>query len=161
LIRPRLAGFEVTGDRLCKELAKQKKKVLFRFTIGSLNENQCAFWEPGAPKPEERIKSLKHAFNAGFKTSVSVEPMLDDNVGTLELVRAVDPYVTDTIWIGKMQRVPKIRNAHIDGFETRLAFIKEWQKDENILRLVKTLGANKKVKWKDSIKKVLKKHKKL
>ena len=147
--------------RLCKELAKQKKKVMFRFTIGSLNEGQCAFWEPGAPKPKERVKAIQHAFKAEFQTSVSIEPMLDDNAGTRELVRAVDPYVTDTIWIGKMQRVPKTQNAHIDGFDIRMAFVKEWQKDANILSLVESLKANKKVEWKDGIKKVLKKHKKL
>jgi len=63
---------------LCKELAGQKDKILFRFTIGSLKKSTCAFWEPGAPPPRERISALHHAFNQGYATSVSIEPMLEE-----------------------------------------------------------------------------------
>jgi hypothetical protein len=52
---------------LCKELAGQKDKILFRFTIGSLKKSTCAFWEPGAPPPRERISALQHAFNVRVK----------------------------------------------------------------------------------------------
>ena len=77
---------------LCKELADRKKDILFRFTIGSLNKSTCVFWEPGAPPRRERIAALKHAFDRGFSTSVSIEPMLEDREGICELVAEVEPY---------------------------------------------------------------------
>ena len=87
---------------LCREFADHKESLLFRFTIGTLNRKLAAFWEPGAPAPAERIRALKHAFRLGFKTSVSAEPMIGDADDTVELVNRVSPYVTDTVWIGKM-----------------------------------------------------------
>ena len=145
-------------ETLCRELTPNRDKVMFRFSIGSLNEQQTDFWEPGAPKPSERITALQYAYNAGYATSVSAEPMLDDNLGMRKLVNTVDPYVTDTIWLGKMQRVNRVQNHGFTGFDMRLAFIKEWQSDENILHLVKLLATHPKVKWKDSISKVIKKN---
>ena len=145
---------------LCQELADCKDDILFRFTIGSLNEAICAFWEPGAPLPAERVSALKHAFECGFATSVSVEPMLDDRAGTCALVAEVEPYVTDTIWVGKMQRIPRKQNAHVDGFMTAAARIKSQQTDAEVLQLVKALEDNPKVRWKDSIKAVLQKNSK-
>ena len=145
-------------ETLCRELEPQKANVMFRFSLGTLNQQQTDFWEPFAPKPNERLAALQHAYKAGYKTSISAEPMLDDNLGMLELVKAVDPLVTDTIWLGKMQRVNGTQNRGIEGFAIRLAFIKEWQRDEYILRLVELLATNPKVKWKDSIKRVIEKH---
>lgn len=142
---------------LCKELADDKTKLLFRFTIGSLKPAQCAFWEPGAPSPMERIKALRHAFAKGFQTSVSIEPMLDDRAGIFELVSVVEPFVTDTIWVGKMQRVPQKYNAHIPNFATELAKVKARQTDGEILELVRALTDRSKVRWKDSIKAVIEK----
>jgi DNA repair photolyase len=141
---------------LCKELAEQKGDILFRFTIGSLNKSTCAFWEPGAPPPRERIAALKHAFDRGFSTSVSMEPMLEDREGIYALVAEVEPYATDTVWIGKMQRIPRKQNAHVKGFAEAAAKIKAQQTDDEILKLVKALKGHKKVRWKDSIKAVLK-----
>jgi DNA repair photolyase len=142
---------------LCKGLADYKTKLLFRFTIGSLKPAQCAFWEPGAPSPLERIKALQHAFAKGFQTSVSIEPMLDDRAGIVELVSVVEPFVTDTIWVGKMQRVPQKYNAHILNFATELAKVKARQTDGEILELVRALTDRSKVRWKDSIKAVIEK----
>ena len=143
---------------LCRELKLAKAKVMFRFSLGTLNAQQTDFWEPVAPKPSERLAALKHAFKMGYSTSISAEPMLDDNVGIMKLVQTVKPYVTDTIWLGKMQRVNRAQNHVLDGFDVRLAFINEWQTDENILDLVDRLRTHAKVKWKDSIKKVIAEH---
>jgi DNA repair photolyase len=122
-----------------------------------LKPEQCAFWEPGAPTPQERIEALRHAFEHQFQTSVSIEPMLDDRAGICDLVSVVEPFVTDTIWIGKMQRIPQKNNSHVPNFAAELARIRTWQQDGEILELVSALTGRSKVRWKDSVKAVLEK----
>ena len=90
-------------QKICKELKYWKNQILFRFTIGTLNDEVRAFWEPGAPHVKERIKALEYAFNTGWKTSVSIEPYLDANV--IELVKKLEPFITDTLWIGPMNKI--------------------------------------------------------
>jgi len=85
-------------EKMCSELTEFKNHILFRFTIGALDNKILKFWEPGAPTFGERFNSLQHAFNAGFKTSVSCEPMLD-SLGMVQLFDVLNPYVTDSIWI--------------------------------------------------------------
>ena len=140
---------------LCRELKEHKSKILFRFTIGSLDAVLCKFWEPGAPPPAERVACLRYAFEQGYATSVSCEPMLSDRGGIVGLVGEVEQWVTDTIWIGKMQRCPGKYNAHVKGFGVALALIKSQQTDTEILKLVEALQGNGKVRWKDSIKAVM------
>lgn len=143
---------------LCDGLREHEDRILFRFTIGSLAEATCAFWEPGASPPTERLAALRHAFEAGFQTSVSVEPMLEDLDGTRAVVEAVEPFVTDTIWLGKMNRMPRKRNAHVPGFGEAAEKIDAHRKDNRILALVDAFAGHPKIRWKDSVKKVLEKH---
>lgn len=143
---------------LCRGLESKKDKILFRFTIGSLDPKLSAFWEPYAPMPEERINALRHAHANGFATSVSVEPMLGSVDNTIKLVARLEPYVTDTLWLGKMQRIPVKLNAHVLGFTAARDLIREQQTDGEILRLVASLSNNPKVRWKDSIKAVIERH---
>ena len=91
-------------ERLCRELAAYKKKIVYRFTIGAMDDELLRFWEPGAPAFAERLAALKHAHAQGFRTSVSAEPMLDVP-HAFELYEALAPFVTDTIWFGKMNDV--------------------------------------------------------
>lgn len=140
---------------LCREFAGQKADILFRFTIGALDQGHCAYWEPGAPAPAERIRALRWAHAQGFATSVSVEPMLDSVDATIKLVDELTPHVTDTIWIGKMQRIPVMLNAQVPGFVAARDLVRARQTDAEILRLVEQLDGNPKVRWKDSIKAVL------
>lgn len=149
--KPHLSVIKV----LCKELKHAKNDVMFRFTIGSLNQDLCSFWEPGAPRITERLQCLRYAFDQGYATSVSAEPMLDDLEGTLALVDRVDPWTSDTIWLGKMGPIQWEYNSHVPGFVAAGNRIKSLQTDENILKLVSALAGRKKIRWKDSIKKVL------
>lgn len=89
--------------RLCTELSQWKGQIKFRFTIGTLNDNIRRYWEPFAPSITQRLKSLQYAFNNGWQTSVSIEPFLDSNL--LTTVNSIDPFVSDTIWIGPMNKV--------------------------------------------------------
>ncbi|MBF8303808.1 MAG: Radical protein [Dehalococcoidia bacterium] len=79
--------------------------IQFRFTITSLNDRLLSYWEPNAPSYEERLASLKYAYKMHFKTSVSIEPFLDYNPKIL--IEMVAPYVTESIWVGPMNYIPK------------------------------------------------------
>ena len=74
---------------LCTELAQYKSQVLFRFTIGTRKNDILKFWEPNAPRYEERLDCLKTAFQRGFQTSVSAEPFLDADI--VDLVYETTP----------------------------------------------------------------------
>ena len=142
---------------ICKEFKAYKNKILFRFTIGSKNSETLKFWEPNAPDYEERKQCLIYAFSKGFSTSVSCEPMLDEN--TVELVEELTPFVTNSIWLGKMNFLLRRLNMNgINDLETieKAKKLIEIQSDGNIKRLYDQLFANDKVKWKESIKKVVK-----
>lgn len=143
-------------ETICKKFSDYKNKILFRFTIGSNNSETLKFWEPDAPDFRERKSCLKYAFNKGFATSVSCEPMLDDNIE--ELVNELDPYITDSIWLGKMNFL--LRRLKMNGINDKATIDKakqliEIQSDDKIKKLFTKLSSNKKVKWKESIKKVV------
>jgi DNA repair photolyase len=72
--------------------------IEFRFTIGSGCNAILHYWEPNAPRLGDRLESLISAWQAGFRTSVSIEPMLDSVPE--RVVELVAPFVTETIWIG-------------------------------------------------------------
>ena len=139
---------------LCRELAGFKDQIQFRFTIGTLNETTAKFWEPGAPTPKERIEALKHAFQLGFRTSVSMEPMLDGVDGMIRLINTVAPFVTGTIWLGKMNEINRRVDQTRPGVRAAVEKIELQQSDANILRLHAILQTNPQVRWKDSIKAV-------
>lgn len=140
---------------LCRELSDYRDSIIFRFTIGSTDNDVLSFWEPGAPNFQERLSALKWAHITGYKTSVSIEPYLD---GTLmEVVNHVNDYVTDTIWVGLMNNIKR----RVDT--------KAWTKQEDAylddligLQKVKwvkffheCLKNNPKIRWKDSIRQLL------
>ena len=118
---------------ICNELCGFKDKILFRFTIGSSDSNTLKFWEPNAPDFAERLESLKYAFSEGYQTSVSSEPMLDDNIG--DVIDQVSPFVTDTIWLGKANHLRSrlALNGENDPVTIQKAEqLIAWQEDENI-----------------------------
>ena len=141
---------------ICKKFNNYKQKILFRFTIGSSNSDVLKFWEPGAPDFKERLESVKYAYNANFQISISCEPMLDNNIE--DLIEIMLPFVTDAIWLGKANfLLRRLKMNGINDFETIKKAIQliEWQKDENILILYKKYKHNPKIKWKESIKKIV------
>lgn len=143
---------------LCESLYQYKDQILFRFTIGTLLRDLITFWEPGAPKPIERVESLKWAYSYGFKTSVSMEPMLDTVDATVYIFRILSDYVTETIWIGKMNRIRSRVDISDPNILKVVQKLEHLQRDEEILRLVGQLNISPKVRWKDSIKEVIKKY---
>ncbi len=118
---------------ICNSFYKKKDLIQFRFTITSFNNDLLSFWEPNAPLFEERIESLIHSYNTGYKTSISIEPFLDKD--PFLLVDKLIPYVTESIWIGKMNYV-QTRNFTP---EEKLYFksIRKINNKVNLLRIVR------------------------
>jgi DNA repair photolyase len=143
-------------EKMCDELAPWKSQILFRFTIGSANDEILKRWEPGAPNFKERVKSLIYAFESGFETSVSCEPMLDKHIS--KVVDATSNYVTDAIWLGKPNKIVarvKMNNPGDDHWEALAKDLEALFDDDYIWRLYGMYKDNSKIRWKDSIKEVV------
>lgn len=142
--------------RLCAELLPHKNKLVFRFSIGSKDDTVLSYWEPGAPSYKDRLASLKHAHNAGFHTSVSCEPMLDANIDAV--IDAIRPYVTDSIWLGKINRLRSILPHNCPNTPDalrRAEALLATQSDTLIKALYQRHHHDPLIKWKDSIKSVV------
>jgi DNA repair photolyase len=149
---------KICVETICKELEPWKSNILFRFTIGTPSEDRAKFWEPGAPSIAERLNCLKYAYEKGFSTSVSMEPMLGTVEETLDMFTLMWGFVSDKIWIGKMNKIStRVRNDSPDIAAACDEVIK-YQGDENIMWLVNKLKDNSKIAWKDSIKEVIEKN---
>jgi DNA repair photolyase len=143
-------------EAICNQFGDYKERILFRFTIGSLDSEVLKFWEPNAPSFEERLASLKHAHSMGFMTSVSCEPALDTN--TIELAETVMPYVTDAVWLGKANRLKSIIKLNRGEDQVTQKAAEELIKSQSngwALGLYQHFKDNPQIKWKDSMKKVL------
>jgi DNA repair photolyase len=148
--------------QICDEFSDYKDKILFRFTIGSYSNKVLKFWEPGAPSLNERMKSLKYAHKCGYETSVSCEPMMDNKVD--KVIDAVKPYVTETIWLGKVNQMWNRlnRNTNMNNELVKKAEqLEQWQSDINILALYDKYKNDSMIMWKDSIQKVVARSKKV
>jgi DNA repair photolyase len=145
-------------DKLTNELKPFWTQILFRFTIGSPDSRILKSWEPNAPSYEERIKAVKLAFERGFQTSISCEPMLDTISNMCYLFRRAAPYITNSIWMGKandlIQRLSA--NGHKDqaSLDAAKEIIAYWN-DRAVGLLYEDLKNEPKVRWKESIKKVV------
>jgi hypothetical protein len=87
-------------QQLMYQLRQWRDQIVFRFTITSLSEHRLRHWEPHAPTFFERERALMHAHREGWTTSVSIEPYLDPD--PVPLLLRVFPYVTETVWLGKL-----------------------------------------------------------
>jgi len=134
---------------ICRDFFYYKDLIQFRFTITSIDNSLLRFWEEGAPTFEERFESLKFAFKMNYKTSVSIEPFLDSN--PKKLIDTIYPYISETIWIGKMNyisqnKIPKEDRANYK--KIRMIY-----SHKNLLSIINSLESYKKVRYKDSIRK--------
>lgn len=142
--------------RICDTFTEYKDQILFRFTIGSSSSITLRFWEPNAPDYAERKKALVYAYEAGYQTSISCEPMLDNKID--KVIDDLSQYVTDAIWLGKMNfAIRRLRTNGQLNDETKAAAeqLLEWQSDKNITALYNRYKDNPQIKWKESIKKVV------
>jgi len=141
-------------EKICAEFADFKDRVMFRFTIGAMDDDLLSYWEPGAPNFCHRLGCLEYAFQQGFQTSVSCEPMLDSEY-IVDLVTVLEPFVTNSIWIGKMNDTET--RVEIDSIEDQdaLQYVLDGQTDKRILEIYEELKDRPLIKWKESIKEVV------
>lgn len=145
-------------QNICNNFSDYKDWLLFRMTITSQDDELSKFWEPGAPLPGDRVKALQYAYDHGFQTSVSVEPMLDTVEATVTLYHSLTPYLTEDIWFGKMNAIDKRVTVSSPEMQQAVDLIKSQQQDKNILWLYEQLKDEPKIKWKDSIRDVAKRY---
>lgn len=146
--KPRLAIIK----KIVKDFSDYEQQIQFRFTITSSDDQLLKFWEPNAPRFRERLKSLQYAFKKGYKTSVSIEPFLDFN--PKPLVEIISPFVTESIWLGVMNYIPRnnVRKADASNYD----LIRKNYSEEHLKEIYEIFNKSPKIRWKDSIKTKLK-----
>ena len=141
-------------EKICARYTENREQIRFRFTIGCNNNELLAYWEPGAPSHEERLACLKYAYEHGFSTSVSVEPMLDGE-HIVEHVERLLPWISDSVWIGKMNCIRSRVRIENEVDESMVEAIEAGQTDERIMQIYDALKNIPKIRWKESVKKVV------
>jgi DNA repair photolyase len=143
-----------TIEALCAAFRPYRRQLQFRFSIGCCDDSFLRFWEPNAPCYAERKAALEYAFKSGFVTSVSVEPMLD-SANMDSLVADLMPFVTESIWIGKMNHIGRISKYVDDATRNALAQLDARQSDAIIKAIYARHKDNPMIRWKDSIMRVV------
>jgi len=143
---------------LLESLQDYKAAVLWRFTIGSADDRVLRFWEPHAPPFADRLNALRHAYTDGWRTSVSMEPMLDPFPQAV--IDRVRPMVTDSIWLGLMNNAAARISLNCEGKKCDAAHVlaRGLETAFNPHSVMKLYGWYKNdplIRWKDSIKKIV------
>jgi hypothetical protein len=133
-------------EKIDKRFSEFKNQIQFRFTITSKNNNLLKFWEPNAPLFEERMSALSFVFSNEYKTSVSIEPFLDHDPQAL--VKIVEPYSTESIWIGKMNYIQRNKLSETDM--SYYSQIRENYDKANLIKIYEDLKDSAKIRFKHS-----------
>jgi hypothetical protein len=102
-----------------------------------------------------RYRCLAAAFNQGFRTSVSAEPLIGGIETAKQVVKETEEKVTDTIWIGKMNKLRLRVDMKTDAISAAVQVIEEAQSDDHVLEMFDALKKHKLIRWKDSIRQVV------
>lgn len=141
---------------ICEALGEYRSQVMFRFTIGTKSNELLRFWEPYAPLFNERLACLKYAYNMRYRTSVSCEPYLDENV--VDLYLAVKPWITEDFWLGKLRYFNRRVDQSVltpEQIDKYVKPLKAAQSDETIWAIYHQLKDERLIKWKDSVREVI------
>ena len=141
---------------LCEAYQDYKSQIMFRFTIGSMDDAVLGFWEPNAPNFAERLSCLEYAFHKGFRTSVSCEPYLDPYV--IYTYTACKPFITDSFWVGMLRHFERrvdLTGATVEQIKKFVKPLKEAQGDDVVKGIYRLLNGQPFIKWKDSVRKVV------
>jgi hypothetical protein len=71
------------------------------------------------------------------------------------LVNELMPFVNDAIWIGKMGHLDQLKRTAGYQLAERIAEIEHFQRDEMIWAIYNRYKVNPKIKWKNSIKRIV------
>lgn len=133
---------------ICKNLKEFSDQIEFRFTIGTYDDKVAAYWEPGAPSPSDRLMAIAHACTLGFKTSVSMEPLLIEQPKQM-IDNLFMGWITGEIWIGAMNHYHLHPEIPEEARQIKI------QSRENIQRVYDSLKDNPQIRWKDSVQRLL------
>ncbi len=140
--------------KFCEIFRPYRRRILFRFSIGACNDQILSYWEPNAPSYEERKACLEYAYNADFRTSVSVEPILDSaNIDIL--INNLSPYVTHSIWLGTMNNIWQFEKGANMVLRLAINRIRQGQTDTIIRQIYERHKNSPLIRWKKEIKKVI------
>jgi hypothetical protein len=138
----------------CEMFRPYRRRILLRFSIGACDDHILSYWEPNAPGYDERKEALIYAYNADFRTSVSVEPMLD-SAHIDALVGELSPYVTHSIWIGTMNHLGRFGKGSDMVLQQAIEKIRRGQTNNIIKSIYGRYKDNPMIRWKKEIKKVV------
>ena len=139
---------------ICQQFEGYKNKILFRFTIGAQDDRLLSMFEPNAPCYQERKAALQLAYDKGFQTSISMEPMIDSaNIDAL--IADLLPFVTDAIWVGTMNNMKMHYSKVGPEVQAALDVIINGQTNEIIRAIYARHRNNAKIKWKREVKKIV------
>jgi DNA repair photolyase len=126
-------------EHLCKRLHAYRGQVEWRFTIGAEDDALLSYWEPGAPRFDERMDAAGLACSNDYDVSFSVEPMLDPP-NVFRLLGELRPFAK-SIWIGKLNDIARRVRPFIVTAEDRrqVERIETLQEDPIILVIVAAL----------------------
>jgi len=148
-------------DDICRTFQEYRKQLMFRFTIGSMDQQILDFWEPNAPCYNERLQCLMLAYSQRYQTSVSCEPFLDCKVDRIiGLYEELKPYISESFWIGKLREFDKrvdMSDVTPEQDERFVKPLKAAQADEFVLEFCQRLQNEQLVRHKDSIREVIEK----
>lgn len=91
---------------LPQDLSKLKHGVLITFSLSTLDEKIAKIFEPNAPKPKERSKTLQKIKEEGFYTGVAYIPVLpfisDSDEQLNEMIKVAKEFQTDYVFVGAL-----------------------------------------------------------
>jgi len=146
-------------EAICDSFQGYRKRLMFRFTIGSHDDRILSFWEPNAPCFNERLQCLMYAYESGYQTSVSCEPFLEPGLNeVIDLFEKLKTYITHSLWFGKLRHFNKRMDMTGVTSEQKERFIKPLkaaQSDETVWDIYNQLHSERLIRWKDSIREVI------
>jgi len=81
-----------------------KRGVIISFSFSTLDEKLAKIFEPGAPKPKERLETLKKCKDEGFFVGanfIPVLPFLSDSEENLDfMIKTAKDYGADFVFVG-------------------------------------------------------------
>jgi len=108
-IRPRVLTKNPLAAMLRDTDVLGAAKATIGTTLAWTSADDCRAWETHAPSPAQRIEGLRLARQAGLRTWLSIEPVIDP-LQALDVLLAVGREV-DEVKIGKMNHNPEVERA--------------------------------------------------
>lgn len=105
------------------DILKENPRNEYAVSLTANHPELSAHWEPGAPEPIDRIRGLYMATEAGIRTWVSFEPVLDPEA-VYDLLNFMGD-IPDEIRVGKLNHHPYAKKHDWPEFRRRVTAMLE------------------------------------